>query len=63
MIDIAYDLIMRYNIDKVYVDAANVSFIKSLKQFFQYSEIVDYERDSFLHSRRIVPIALEVAME
>jgi hypothetical protein len=57
MIDIAYDLIMRYNIDKVYVDAANVSFIKSLKQFFQYSEIVDYERDSFLHSRRIVPIA------
>ena len=57
MLDIAYDLIMRYNIDKVYVDAANVSFIKSLKQYFSYSEVVDYERDPFLHSRRIVPIA------
>jgi hypothetical protein len=48
MLDIAYDLIMRYNIDKVYVDAANVSFIKSLKQYFSYSEVVDYERDPFL---------------
>jgi hypothetical protein len=57
MLDIAYDLIIRYNIDKVYVDAANVSFIKSLKQWFTSSEVVDYERDSFIHSRRIVPVA------
>jgi hypothetical protein len=56
MLDIAYDLIIRYNIDKVYVDAANVSFIKSLKQWFNSSEVVDYERDPFVHSRRIVPI-------
>ncbi len=56
MVDIAYNLIVGpYHIDKVYVDAANVSFIKSLKQRFG-DEIVDYERDPFLYSsRRIVP--------
>jgi hypothetical protein len=34
-----------------------VSFIKSLKQWFLSSEVVDYERDPFLHSRRIIPVA------
>jgi hypothetical protein len=57
MLDIAYNLILQYNIDKVYIDAANVSFIKSLKQRFYGSEVVDYERDPFVHSRRIVPVA------
>ena len=59
MVDIAYNLIVGpYYIDKVYVDAANVSFIKSLKLRFR-DEIVDYERDPFLYSssRRIVPVS------
>jgi hypothetical protein len=57
MLDIAYNLIMQYNIDKVYVDSANISFIKSLKQFYSSDDWVDYERDPFLHMRRIVPVA------
>lgn len=59
MVDIAYNLIVgggEYNyIDKVYVDAANVSFIKSLKKRFG-DETVDYERDPFVYSSRIVPV-------
>ena len=58
MVSVAFNLIVGHSIDKVYVDAANVSFIKSLKQRFG-DEIVDYERDPFLYSssRRIVPVS------
>jgi hypothetical protein len=56
MVDIAYSLIVGHYIDKVYIDAANVSFIKSLKRRFG-DEIVDYERDPFIHSSRIVPVS------
>jgi hypothetical protein len=38
------------------VDAANVSFIKSLKKKFG-DEMVDYERDPFVYSGRIVPVS------
>ena len=56
MLTIARNLIVAQNIDKVYVDASNISFIKSLKTIFQKTEIVDYERDQFIYSRRIVPV-------
>jgi hypothetical protein len=56
MLDVAFNMIVGHAIDKVYVDASNVSFIKSLKRRFS-DEIVDYERDPFIHSSRIVPVS------
>jgi hypothetical protein len=59
MLSVAINLIIGHGIDKVYVDAANVSFIKSLKQRFINTDIVDYEHDPFVmsSSRRIVPVS------
>jgi hypothetical protein len=42
MLSIVYGLMTKYNIDKVYVDGANPSFIKSLK--LQIGEDADYDK-------------------
>jgi hypothetical protein len=42
MLSLAYGLISKYQIDKVYIDGANPSFIKSLK--LQIDEDADYEK-------------------
>ena len=39
---VVYGLISRYQIDKVYIDSANPSFIKSLK--LQIGEEADYDK-------------------
>jgi len=44
MLSITYDLMSKYDIDMVYVDGANPSFIKSLK--IQIGEDPDYDRIS-----------------
>jgi hypothetical protein len=42
MLSLAYGLISKYQIDKVYIDGANPSFIKSLK--LQIGEEADYDK-------------------
>ena len=42
MLSIVYELISKYQIDKVYIDGANPSFIKSLK--LQIGEDADYDK-------------------
>jgi len=41
MLSLVYDLTSKYQVDKVYIDGANPSFIKSLK--LQIGEDADYE--------------------
>jgi hypothetical protein len=42
MLSLVYDLMTKYNVDKVYIDGANPSFIKSLK--LQIGEDPDYDQ-------------------
>ena len=42
MLSLVYGLISKYQIDKVYIDGANPSFIKSLK--LQIGEEADYDK-------------------
>jgi hypothetical protein len=42
MLSVVYGLISKYGVDKVYIDGANPSFIKSLK--LQIGEDADYDK-------------------
>ena len=42
MLSTVYGLMSKYNVDKVYIDGANPSFIKSLK--LQIGEDADYDK-------------------
>jgi hypothetical protein len=42
MLSVVYGLMTKYNVDKVYIDGANTSFIKSLK--LQIGEDADYDK-------------------
>src|ERR687885_2100607 len=42
MLSVAYGLMSKYNVDKVYIDGANPSFIKSLS--LQVGEEADYDK-------------------
>jgi hypothetical protein len=42
MLSVTYGLMTKYNVDKVYIDGANPSFIKSLK--LQIGEDADYDK-------------------
>jgi hypothetical protein len=42
MLSTVYGLMVKYNVDKVYIDGANPSFIKSLK--LQIGEDADYDK-------------------
>ena len=42
MLSLVFGLVMKYNVDKVYIDGANTSFIKSLK--LQIGEDADYDK-------------------
>jgi hypothetical protein len=65
MLSVVYGLISKYDVDKVYIDGANPSFIKSLK--LQIGEDADYDRviaryrseklgDNWSQNMRIVPV-------
>ena len=65
MLSVVYGLMSKYNVDKVYVDGANPSFIKSLN--LQIGEDPDYDKliaryrseglgDSWSKDMRIVPV-------
>jgi DNA-binding Lrp family transcriptional regulator len=65
MLSLVYGLMSKYNIDSVYVDGANPSFIRSLK--LQIGEDADYDRviarykaeglgDSWTKDMRIIPV-------
>ena len=43
MLSTVYGLMSKYNVDKIYIDGANPSFIRSLK--LQIAEEADYESD------------------
>jgi hypothetical protein len=42
MLSVVYGLISKYQVDKIYIDGANPSFIKSLK--LQIGEEADYDK-------------------
>jgi hypothetical protein len=42
MLSVVFALMTKYNVDKVYIDGANPSFIKSLK--LQIGEDADYDK-------------------
>jgi hypothetical protein len=65
MLSLVYGLISKYQVDKVYIDGANPSFIKSLK--LQIGEDADYDKviasyrseklgDNWSQDMRIVPV-------
>jgi hypothetical protein len=65
MLSLVYDLMSKYQVDKVYIDGANPSFIKSLK--LQIGEEADYDKviaryksegfgDNWAEHMRIVPV-------
>jgi Terminase RNaseH-like domain len=66
MLSTAYSLMSKYDVDKVYIDGANPSFIKSLK--LQIGEDADYEKviakyrsegyvdDAALADMKVVPV-------
>src|SRR5919201_1599069 len=65
MLSLVYGLISRYQVDTVYIDGANPSFIKSLK--LQIGEDPDYDKviaryrseglgDSWTQDMKIVPV-------
>jgi hypothetical protein len=66
MLSVVYGLMTKYNVDKVYIDGANPSFIKSLK--IQIGEDADYDKviaryrsqgfgdDAALADMKIVPV-------
>jgi hypothetical protein len=66
MQSIVYELMSKYSVDKVYIDGANPSFIKSLK--LQIGEDADYDKviaryraeglgDDATKDMRIVPVS------
>jgi hypothetical protein len=67
MLSLVYGLISKYQVDKVYIDGANPSFIKSLK--LQIGEEAEYDKviaryrfeklgDNWSENMRIVPVNL-----
>ncbi len=65
MLSLVYGLMTKYNVDKVYIDGANPSFIKSLK--LQIGEDADYDKviaryrseglgDSWSKDMKIIPV-------
>jgi hypothetical protein len=69
MLSTAYSLMSKYNVDKVYIDGANPSFIRSLK--LQIGEDADYDKviaryrseklgDNWSQNMRIVPVNFNV---
>ena len=65
MLSVVYGLMTKYSVDKVYIDSANPSFIKSLK--LQIGEEPDYDKviaryrseglgDSWSKDMKIVPV-------
>jgi hypothetical protein len=66
MLSIVYGLISKYQVDKVYIDGANPSFIRSLK--IQIGEDADYDKviaryrserfgdDAALKDMKVVPV-------
>ena len=65
MLSLAYGLMSKYNVDSVYIDGANPSFIKSLK--LQIGEDADYDKviaryrseglgDSWSKDMKIIPV-------
>jgi hypothetical protein len=65
MLSLVFGLMTKYNVDKVYIDGANPSFIKSLK--LQIGEDADYDKviaryrseglgDSWSQNMKIVPV-------
>src|ERR671939_255184 len=65
MLSLVYDLMSKYQVDKVYIDGANPSFIRSLK--LQIGEDPDYDKviarykseglgDSWSQYMRIIPV-------
>ena len=65
MLSVVYGLMSKYKVDKVYIDGANPSFIRSLK--LQIGEEADYDKviaryrseglgDSWSKDMRIVPV-------
>jgi hypothetical protein len=66
MLSLVYDLMCKYQVDKVYIDGANPSFIKSLK--LQIGEDADYDKviaryrsdgfgdDAALNDMKVVPV-------
>jgi hypothetical protein len=65
MLSVVYGLISKYSVDKVYIDGANPSFIKSLK--LQIGEEADYDKviarykseglgDSWRQNMKIIPV-------
>ena len=65
MLSVVYGLMSKYNVDSVYIDGANPSFIKSLK--LQIGEDADYDKviaryrsdglgDSWAQDMKIVPV-------
>jgi Terminase RNaseH-like domain len=65
MLSLVYGLMSKYNVDSVYIDGANPSFIKSLK--LQIGEEVDYDKviaryrseglgDSWSKDMKIIPV-------
>jgi hypothetical protein len=65
MLSTVYSLMSKYEVDKVYIDGANPSFIKSLK--LQIGEDADYDKviarcraeglgDSWSQDMKIVPV-------
>jgi hypothetical protein len=65
MLSVAYELVSKYDVDKVYIDGANPSFIKSLK--LKIGKDADYDKviaryrseglgDSWSQDMKIVPV-------
>ena len=66
MLSLVYDLMSKYRVDKVYIDGANPSFIKSLK--LQIGEDAEYDKviaryrsegygdDAAFNDMKIVPV-------
>ena len=66
MLSLVYDLMTKYQIDKVYIDGANSSFIKSLR--LQIGEEADYDKviaryrsegygdEAALNDMKVVPV-------
>jgi hypothetical protein len=65
MLSLVYGLVSKYDVDKVYIDGANPSFIKSLK--LQIGEDADYDKviaryrsrklgDNWSQNMRIIPV-------
>src|SRR5436190_23152873 len=65
MLSVVYGLMSKYQVDKIYIDGANPSFIRSLK--LQIGEDADYDKviaryrseklgDNWSQNMRIVPV-------